>query len=319
MKVPRVGGIVVVYMPDLSTVGRVKAVTPLRGGGAEIETTPAKLADGFTRYHVAYSKDLGNAHAMLMTRYGLRKLDVAAVGFNCSNGVSFTPVTIDLTKTRISLSLYLHPAAIDFLFVSYPTISVGVDLTAASCSLQGESITIPVATGLVVKLDPIVTLSASGKVSASFPWYPRFTVGFDHGPDANSNYHDFGQSSNVSVKVAASATMFVGFNAAIMLGGVVGVGGTLGGELTASLEAGKPCLNIDGALNVGLTANVSVWVTNWTFTIARGHLALYIWASSAARQAEVEPAVAELGRRCRPAASERWCRRGLVGHSGSWR
>ena len=206
--------------------------------------------------------------------------DISQAAFTCKgSGDPTIALTADLSDTHFDLSLITtDPAApsISFLITADPVFNINVDFTGTvTCELSNAhfieaDIPIPGTPDLWVDLYPVLTFDASGQVSIDFQWKPRAAVGFEKGPGIDSEVHGFGSSGSVAIKAAADADLYLGIHADISLAGRAGVGGDFGPDLPASYDSGTGCVTVDGQAKADLTANASVFVKTWTFTLASG-------------------------------------------------
>jgi hypothetical protein len=290
--------------PD-GLLGTVTAVAAGTGGTHVVTLSPATLDQAYSTFDVSTSQALTNsdvvqapggsagqtqsigATPMSAGQEAAPSADpTSGFGFNISkaaftckgSGDSTITLTADLSKINVDLSLNANPStpSIHLLITADPVFDINVDFTGTvTCELADAHflqahILIPATPGLMVDLNPVLTLDAHGDVSIDFQWDPRAALGFDKGPGINSEVHGFGSSGNVAIKATADADLYMGLHADISLAGRVGVGGDFGPDLPASYDSGTGCVTVDGRAKADLTASADVFVKSWSFTLASG-------------------------------------------------
>ena len=306
--VPAVGRVLVAPVsataPD-GLLGTVTAVAAGTGGTHVVTLSPATLDQAYSTFDVSTSQTLTNsdvvqapggsagqtqsigATPMSADQEAAPSADpTSGFGFNISkaaftckgSGDSTITLTADLSKINVDLSLNANPSApsIHVLITADPVFDINVDFTGTvTCELADAHflqahILIPATPGLMVDLNPVLTLDAHGDVSIDFQWDPRAALGFDKGPGISSEVHGFGSSGDVAIKATADADLYMGLHADISLAGRVGVGGDFGPDLPASYDSGTGCVTVDGRAKADLTASADVFVKSWSFTLASG-------------------------------------------------
>jgi hypothetical protein len=307
--VPRVGRVVVAPSSDTAPDGLLGIVTAVSGDAVTLSpatldqaysTFNVSTSQALTDSDVTSSTSAGQAMTTAATPMGhprpgagraflARDLDdpTASFGYNLgdaafscqgSGGGPSISLTADLSKISVDLSLNADPTApnIHFLVTAFPVFSIDVGFTdKLTCKLSDDEfltaqIPIPGTPGLFVDLSPVVQITAEGQATIDFQWSPRAALGFDKGPGINSESHGFGSSGSVGITATADADLYLGFNVDLTLAGRIGVGGDFGPDLPASYDASTGCITVDGQLKADLTADASVFVKDWTFTLASG-------------------------------------------------
>jgi hypothetical protein len=260
---------------QLVTNSDVRLTSSLAGasaGGGQLDAATAEPVTGPRPAAAA-------AGTAQLTAASGTKFDLSKAAFTCTGSAGHTiTVTGDLSDMSVDLSLdaSISAPSIDFLVTADPVFSVNADFTGQmDCQLTDAkflTITIPVPAAplLDVTINPVIDLSANGQASLDLQWKPRAEVGFYKAPGTSSASHGFGSSGSVTVTANAAADLFLGFNADISLAGRVGAGGDFGPDLPVSYDSATGCVTVDSQLKADLTADASIFVKDWSFTIAAG-------------------------------------------------
>lgn len=277
-------------------LGTVTAVASGPNGTHILTLRPASLSQAYSRFSVSTSQVVtssevtqpsgtapatGLSPGLLPAATGGSGFgfNLSKAAFSCSGSAGpAIALTADLSKTRVDLSLNTNPRApsIHFLVTADPVFDINVGFTGqVTCKLAGNAvmtvrIPIPGTPDLEVDLKPVVALTAGGQASLDFRWAPRAAIGFDKGPGISTESHGFGSSGSVAVSATAGADLFLGLDAELALAGRVGVGGDFGPDLGVTYDASAGCVTVDGELKADLTADVNVFVKDWTFALATG-------------------------------------------------
>ena len=288
-RIPRRGRAIVV-LPRVGAklpngyVGKVNGASRNVDGTVTITTTPASLGAAYSRFSVALSERLAEAHPMLVSsdrsgRLVARAASLSALPFTCTTSGGYTiDATANLSATHVDASLDIYEPAIHFLFTFYPSFTLGVSFTgSAHCSLDGDlELPVAVSAPLAVTIQPVFDIDASGSLSASTTWSPRMAIGFDRAPGISDNPIAFGSSITVNAKGNADVNVFAALSIGLSVGGRLGVTGTAGPEIDTAASfstngtSGTACASVVGYLKADLTANASVFVKSWSWSLFSG-------------------------------------------------
>jgi hypothetical protein len=140
-------------------------------------------------------------------------------------------------------------AKLVFALSAAPSFGLKADFSGdVTCSVPLPSKKFPIvdAPGLVLKITPELTFSATGKVGADFTWHPSLKAGFTVSRSGFSEgQHSFTNGNGIDFTGSGDLTIGMSLHVAIeTAGGAIGVEGVVGPSLTASITtsaAGKHC------------------------------------------------------------------------------
>jgi hypothetical protein len=280
VRVPHVGGVLVLpaspRAPD-GVLGRVTAEHPAGDGGTQITTEPATLDDAYSSFSAHVEGDLGELapHEAAASRasYRAHASSGADLDFSCSDpSFSHTVTTkVDLSQLHLVAEVTKQPS-IYLLITGSPKLQLGFSFSGTITCKAKASLPIPLAdTGILVELGPDFTFTANGTVGANFTWTPRLTYGFLRSPSGNSDAHVFKSAGTVNFTGQASVKLSLALDAAITLAGRVGIEGSIGPEITGTVEAqtatNQDCLNVDADFHADLSAFADIFFKHWTFQL----------------------------------------------------
>jgi alpha-tubulin suppressor-like RCC1 family protein len=304
-KVPRIGGVLVLgvsaHAPD-GLLGVATAVSHGAGGTSSVTTRPATLEEAYSSFDAQINGTLGEL-ATEDTSAAAHAADVsigsfADVAFSCEDpGVQHSIThTIDLSELHVSSEIVIPSWSngfsgpfINFDLGGHPKFGLGVSFGGYASCTADATVNIPLAdTGLFVEIGPQFTLGASGAVSVNMDWEPWVNYGFSRGRgDPSNNYEAFHNDGHTTFSGNADLSVSLALKAGISLAGRLGVGGTIGpeitGEVSASTATRAACLAVDAEVVAELTAYADVFFDDYNFTLGRfafGHTQLYTSCTS---------------------------------------
>lgn len=284
---PPVGGALVVPVSDERPDGVLGVVTSRGLAGSDVAVTlrPATLDEAYSDLKIDASGSLSDAvvrsqSGTRLTRAELRAFHLGGTGVRCT-GLRAAPVNIelDLDPLHWDLSFTAPFPSIHFLLAGSPIIKVGLGLnTGSECHLTlPVHVTIPIAgTPILLKISPVLRLSADGTLNAQFEWRPRLAYGFDRGNGISGEVHVFNPGTQtLNINSTAEASLFFGASANLSLAGRVGVQADFGPAFTFGLAqtASQSCVSADLGLRLSASANADVFVKNWSFALFNGTIA----------------------------------------------
>ena len=269
--------------PD-GVLGTVTSVTPKPDGTTEVATVPATLDEAYSTFKVAVSADLSESDVSVVRSDGRAqgtpfKLNLSKANFSCTGPGPTITIAADLSRIHLDFNLDIWRPSIYFLLDVRPVFELGLGITGqVTCTLAGGALLkarIPIAATppIDITLEPVVTLSAGGQVSVNFRWEPSMTFGFERAPGVSQDFRSFGSTGSVGVSGSAGMELFAGLSAKLSLaGGRAAVTGEFGPVLTAQIDTAG-CRTVEAALRVQLSAEIDLFIKNWTFALATGTFA----------------------------------------------
>jgi hypothetical protein len=268
----------------------VATVARAADGTQVVKATPASLSEAYSTFNVSVQNGvavttpkssaapggatLDSAHLDAAT--GGPNINLSDVALQCSgpDRPKFS-IQADWSRVRADFLLNIYGPVIAFDFIADPSITVSETFTGSvSCSLPGRTdlqVSIPVwdAPPIVLTIKPVLTIDATGTVTLGYVFQPSMVIGFDRGDGDNYDTHVLYLHGAPSVSGDASFSSQLGVSLEISLAGRAGITGTVGPELTGSLNGS--CINVGADLAVELDANVDIFVHSWAITLWSGH------------------------------------------------
>jgi hypothetical protein len=276
-QVPPVGGTLVVNDSPEAPSGLLGQVTSVdtSGGQTVVTTVPTTLDKAYEQYSMNYGSTLSDSDSASVRVNGPDEshatvtagdIDLGSFGvgaFKCSGTVTPTlSLTVDLSKVETSFDFNLHGGpSLDFSFSAQPIVTVSAsDSGGVSCGLkEPPKIEIPVlGSPFVVDLNPNIEISATGQFSIGYQWTPSFSLGIQVKGTSISLQHSFSSSGTPTLSGSATAMAFVGVEPSVELAGRVGIGGSLGPQIVATLAPCPTGSSLTGEVHVELNATVDL-------------------------------------------------------------
>jgi hypothetical protein len=271
-------------------LGRVLSSQPVQGGGVKLAVLPADVSQAYRMVDVSTGGSLdspgtlvendagdviGDASDGSISHIGLH---LGGTGVRCTGFDSAPPVDIDIDLSHLHWDLsFTYPSpSIHFLVTGSPTVTVKLGLNIATeCHWTLPiHVVVPIpGTPLQVKISPVLQLSTTGSLGASFTWSPRLTYGFDEGNGISDEVHVFNAgTAQLGFGGTAQADVFFGPDAELSLGGRVGVSVEFGPdfEVSRSIATDGSCEDVDVGLLVQATAEADVFIAHWSFELFSG-------------------------------------------------
>lgn len=280
---PPVGGALVLGPSKKAPDGVLGIVTSRRrrhDGSLRLATKPGTLDSAYTSFHARLDTTLGAAEgggATSAAAHTSSALGHFAPSFTCRGAALPHPITthVDLSHLHVVLEVTSQPS-IEFLLTGSPSFDLGVAFSGKVTCTASAEIPIPVAnTGIVIGIGPQFTFSAQGAVGADFTWTPHLSFGYIRSRySGNTDTHVFRSDGTLTFSGGASVDLYLALKTDITLAGRVGVGGTIGPDLTGEIAADSAtrnaCFTVDGSVKAQLTAFADVLFKSWTFNLFSG-------------------------------------------------
>ena len=281
---PPPGGALVLSPSSKAPQGVLGIVTSRRrlpNGSVRVTTKPGTLDGAFKSFDIRLDTTLGEAKAGGPFEKGAAGASASlghfAPSFTCHGAALRHPITthVDLSDLHLVFEVTSQPS-IEFLLTGSPRFDLGVAFTGSVTCTAEAQIPIPIAdTGIVVEIGPKFTFSAHGEVGADFVWTPHVTLGYIRSRYSGStDAHVFRSAGSVKFSGGASVDLNLGLETDVSLAGRVGVSGTIGPDVTASVETDvtkrSACFTAYGSIKAELNAFANVLFKDWTFSIFRG-------------------------------------------------
>lgn len=277
---PRLGAALVLPPSAKAPDGVLGVVISRRklGRSWKLALKPGTLDSAYSSFHAHLDAPLGEAVAAPESASSSSAFGHFAPSFTCHGPALGHPITthVDLSEMHLTLDLTTQPS-IDFLLSGTPRFQLGVAFTGTATCTARALIPIPVAdTGIVLGIGPQFTFSAHGEVGANFSWAPRMTFGyFRSRSSGNTDTHVFNNAgSAVAFSGGAGVDLYLALETDITLAGRVGVSGTIGPDLSGSLQADSAghgtCFGVNASVKAQLSAFADVLFSSWNFQIFSG-------------------------------------------------
>jgi hypothetical protein len=274
---PKAGQVLLVgrgsLVPD-GLIAVVRKVVKSSSGVITVTATDGTLGDAYEKLAAVATGQIGSdlqiigRSARAVPNVGNRAMvPASAVPFTCSAGGDHpVQVTADFTDTHISATINLSARIFSFDAIVKPVFSVKVQFSGtAKCQLSdGFGLNVPITEipGLMVKVSPVFTLSATGEIDLNASWDPDFFIGIVQVPVSSDDQKiiQYSASTSAGASGSATATLQGGISVVVSEGTVVGLELDAGPVFTAQASVGSSgaCVSVtsDIELEAKLFANV---------------------------------------------------------------
>jgi hypothetical protein len=288
------GALVLPPSPDApeGAFGEVVAVRKLEDGRTAVKTTPAPLADAYSRFHL-------NLHGLTLDELEARAkrqgiweepalpgtMELSFVQglkefLSCEASAKVKgSITAELGTLEPILRIGLHPKEFSFELRGNPQFIA--ELTAqgsGECEPQNlPEVTIPLpayGVPLALTIGPAGKAKVDGDFESTFSWAPKFVVGARMTSPRTVEpigSIEMEEPSPPIVKGSGEASLELGLKMGLTLAGRVGIGGTAGPLLKAhfATSGNSVCTTGTGAGFLEFTGDADFFIRHWHFRILR--------------------------------------------------
>jgi len=288
-QLPKVGDVLVADASPHAPQGLLGKVVSVDTSSLTAVIKPAALSEAYSTLTVSMSSTLGQmtqddeASSAALAGYPVK--------FKCRssiNGGGARPTLtarLDMSSTRASFDMDLKRKYVDLLIKGQPTLEAGLSWEAAvqaGCEVRLSAPSIPLGpTGLTLDISAALeaSLKSGGAVSLTGSAKARFAVGFT----VSGSRVTYTKGVNLAVDwpqltTSAQTTFELSLKdeVALMVAGRFGIFGDFGPVMEAgiTLSGTESCLDVTGALQVGLGLKADLFVTDWRVDLAKAKITL---------------------------------------------
>lgn len=288
-QVPKVGDVLVADASPNAPQGLLGKVVSVDPSSLTAVIEPAALSEAYSTLKVSTASTLGQmTQADSSTSAALASLPVKFKCRSSVNGGGARPTLtarLDMSSTRASFDMDLKRKYIDLFIKGQPTLEAGLSWEAAlqaGCEVRLSVPSIPLGpTGLTLDISAALeaSLQSGGAVSLTGTAKARFAVGFT----VSGSRITYTRGANLAVdwpqlSTSAQTTFELSLKdeVALMVAGRVGIFGDFGPVMEAgiTLSGAESCLDVTGALQVGLGLKADLFVTDWKVDLAKAKIGL---------------------------------------------
>lgn len=275
-----VGAVLVVQPGPGAPSGYLGTVTAVadQGGTTTVTTTSTTIDQAYTSYSAAGFATMKDSSVTVDTQAGATStakgvFTLPLSAFTCTGaGDQALSVTLDISDLRIDASLQFdqNGRQLTLLTSSAPKVTATAAINGACVLNHAVSVHIPLGGGLHLDLEPALTLTADGQVTATLTESATSVIGLDI--DGNS------ADALNSVVPQAKVTSFTGADLDVDASNTMGL--TLFGTSGPTVQSGPmitgrwsdtaKCLTLSGAVQSDPAIDLSGWVPSWTAQVGPG-------------------------------------------------
>ncbi|HYI35279.1 MAG TPA: RCC1 domain-containing protein [Thermoleophilaceae bacterium] len=282
---PRIGQVLVVPAGGRASrgvLGRVIKRTAIAGGRVRVATVPVALDRAYARLQVALDGTLGTLAAGKGASASAKAGKKLAPGFECKGSVSKpVNVSVDLSNVELDATLdtnFFNPQiGMSLVGNNIPiSVSAGFSRTTTCTPRRVPSIYVPIPyTPLGIDIAPAFKASATGALTVDYSTRARMAYGFHRarrGPNSDGPRSFKLDPATPQVNGQAKFELQAGIETSLSLSKVVGIGGSVGPRLTATVSGtSNICAKVNAGAYAALHAKADVFFSSWNFTLWQGN------------------------------------------------